>query len=69
MMTMSNTPTREHEGAAIWSPILGLKSGGTIKLPSSLTHGEAIKAAQIEATALETQGADVDWHGAQRQPI
>jgi len=65
MMTMT-TPTREEEAAAIWTPVVGLKTGETVKLPGGLTYAEANKAADIEADKLAAQGKAVDWSGARR---
>lgn len=65
MKTM-NTPTREEEGAAIWTPVVGLTTGETVKLPGGLTYAQANKAADIDADKLAAQGKAVEWSGAQR---
>ncbi len=65
MKTM-NFPTRADEAAAIWTPVVGLKIGETVKLPGGLTYAEANKAADIEADKLAAQGKAVEWSGARR---
>jgi hypothetical protein len=65
MKTMT-TPTREEEGAAIWTPVVGLKNGETVKLPGGITYAQANKAADIEADKLAAQGKSIEWSGARR---
>lgn len=65
MMTI-NTPTLNDEAAAIWSPVVGLKSGEAVSFPGGLNYNEANKAADIEADKLAGQGKDVEWAGARR---
>lgn len=65
MSTMS-TPTDDEEAAAIWSPVVGLKTGETVTLPGSLPFAWAHKAADIEADKLAAQGKAVDWTGTRR---
>ena len=65
MKTMT-TATREEEAAAIWTPVVGLKNGETVKLPGGLTYAEANKAADIEADKLAAQGKAIEWSGARR---
>ena len=65
MMTMT-TPTREEEGAAIWTPVVGLMNGQTVKLTGDLTYAEANKASDVEADKLAARGDAVEWSGARR---
>lgn len=65
MKTM-NTPTREEEAAAIWTPVVGLKTGETVKLTGGLTYAAANKAADMEADKLAAQGKVIEWSGARR---
>lgn len=65
MKTMT-AATRDDEGAAIWTPVVGLMSGTTVKLPGGMTYAQANKAADIEADKLAGQGKAVEWSGARR---
>ena len=65
--TMNMThATREDEAAAIWTAVVGLESGETVKQPGSLTYAAANEAADIEADKLAAQGKSVEWSGARR---
>lgn len=66
MKTMT-TATREEEAAAIWTAVVGLKSGETVKLQGGLTYKDATKAADIEADKLAAQGQAIEWSGARRE--
>ena len=65
--TMNMTPAnREDEAAAIWTAVVGLKSGETVKLRGGLAYAAANKAADIEADKLAAQGTAIEWAGARR---
>ena len=64
---MNMTPaTCKDDAPAIWSAVVGLKSGETVKQPGGLTYAAANKAADIEADNLAAQGQAVEWSGARR---
>lgn len=65
MKTMTIS-TIEQEGAAIWTPVVGLRSGETVKLAGGLTYAQANKVADAEADRLAARGNPVEWSGARR---
>lgn len=66
-LTMNmTTATREDEAPAIWTPVVGLKSGETVTLVGGLTHAAAYKVADIEADKLVAKGTAIEWSGARR---
>lgn len=65
MMTM-NTSSHADETAEIWTPVVGLASGETLKLVGGLSYAAAVKAADIEADKLAANDQPIEWAGARR---
>lgn len=58
--------TSADEAAAIWTPVVGLSTGETVKLAGGLAYKEATKAADQAADKLAADGKPVEWSGARR---
>lgn len=58
-----------HAEAVIWTAVVGLTTGETVKLPGLLTHKLAIKAADSLCDKMQAEGQPVEWSGAKRQLV
>lgn len=62
---MNNIDT--HGEAAIWTAVVGLTTGETVKLPGLMTHKMATKAADALCDKMQAEGQPVAWSAARRE--
>ncbi len=63
---MNHTDT--HEEAAIWTAVVGLTTGETVKLPGLMTYKQATQAADAHSDKIQAEGQPVAWSAARREP-
>lgn len=56
-----------HAESAIWTAVVGLASGETVKIPGLMTHKQATKAADAMCDKMQAEGQPVAWSAARRE--
>ncbi len=56
-----------HAESAIWTAVVGLANGETVKIPGLMTHKQATKAADAMCDKMQAEGQPVAWSSARRE--
>lgn len=56
-----------HTESVIWTAVVGLANGETVKIPGLMTHKQATKAADAMCDKMQAEGQLVAWSAARRQ--